>query len=78
MGNPAGVRLDLVALEQRRREAAELSRQGIRHVEVTCRGTPSAGGRIGEGVGARWTAGAEAGRVGIESAFGPVCDTGEL
>lgn len=34
MGNPAGVRRDFVRLEQRRREAAELLRQGVHQAEV--------------------------------------------
>jgi len=34
MGNPAGVRRDFVKLEQRRREAAELLRQGVHQAEV--------------------------------------------
>lgn len=34
MGNPAGVRRDFVGLEQRRREAAELLRQGMQQAEV--------------------------------------------
>ena len=37
MGNPAGVRRDVAALEQRRREAAELLRQGVHHPEVARR-----------------------------------------
>jgi len=37
MGNPAGVRRDFVGLEQRRREAAELLRQGIQQAEVARR-----------------------------------------
>src|SRR3989475_5219177 len=37
MGNPAGVRRDFVGLEQRRREAAELLRQGIHQAEVARR-----------------------------------------
>ena len=37
MGNPAGVRRDFVALEQRRREAAELLRQGVHPAEVARR-----------------------------------------
>ena len=37
MGNPAGVRRDFVALEQRRREAAELLRQGLHQAEVARR-----------------------------------------
>jgi transposase len=37
MGNPAGARRDFVALEQRRREAAELLRQGIHQAEVARR-----------------------------------------
>jgi transposase len=37
MGNPAGVHRDFVALEQRRREAAELLRQGIHQAEVARR-----------------------------------------
>ena len=34
MGNPAGVRRDFVKLEQRRREAAELLRQGVHPAAV--------------------------------------------
>jgi transposase len=34
MGNPLGVRRDFVALEQRRREGAELLRQGLHPAEV--------------------------------------------
>lgn len=37
MGNPAGVRRDFVALERRRREAAELLRQGVHQAEVARR-----------------------------------------
>jgi len=37
MGNPAGVRRDFAALEQRRREAAELLRQGVHRAEVARR-----------------------------------------
>src|SRR5437899_3208520 len=37
MGNPAGVRRDFVGLEQRRREAAELLRQGVHQAEVARR-----------------------------------------
>jgi len=37
MGNPAGVRRDFVKLEQRRREAAELLRQGVHQAEVARR-----------------------------------------
>lgn len=37
MGNPAGVRRDFVRLEQRRREAAELLRQGVHQAEVARR-----------------------------------------
>ena len=37
MGNPAGVRRDFEALEQRRREAAELLRQGVHQAEVARR-----------------------------------------
>lgn len=37
MGNPAGVRRDFESLEQRRREAAELLRQGIHPAEVARR-----------------------------------------
>jgi transposase len=37
MGNPAGVRRNFVALEQRRREAAELLRQGVQPAEVARR-----------------------------------------
>ena len=37
MGNPAGVRRDFVALEQRRRKAAELLRQGVHQAEVARR-----------------------------------------
>lgn len=37
MGNPAGVRRDFVALEQRRREAAELLRRGVHQSEVARR-----------------------------------------
>jgi transposase len=37
MGNPAGVRRDFVKLEQRRREAAELLRQGVHPAEVARR-----------------------------------------
>ena len=37
MGNPAGVRRDIVGLEQRRREAAELLRQGVHPAEVARR-----------------------------------------
>jgi len=37
MGNPAGVRRDFEALEQRRREAAELLRRGVHQAEVARR-----------------------------------------
>jgi transposase len=37
MGNPAGVRRDFVRLEQRRREAAALLRQGVQQAEVARR-----------------------------------------
>ena len=37
MGNPAGVRRDFESLEQRRREAAELLRQGMHPAEVARR-----------------------------------------
>ena len=37
MGNPAGVRRDFVGLERRRREAAELLRQGVHQAEVARR-----------------------------------------
>jgi transposase len=37
MGNPAGVRRDFEGLEQRRREAAELLRQGVPQAEVARR-----------------------------------------
>jgi DNA-binding GntR family transcriptional regulator len=37
MGNPAGARRDFVGLERRRREAAELLRQGIHQAEVARR-----------------------------------------
>ena len=37
MGNPAGVRRDFVGLEQRRRKAAKLLRQGIQQAEVARR-----------------------------------------
>ena len=37
MGNPAGVRRDFVRLEQRRRQAAELLRQGVHQAEVARR-----------------------------------------
>lgn len=37
MGNPAGVRRNFVALEQRRRAAAELLRQGVHQAEVARR-----------------------------------------
>jgi transposase len=37
MGNPAGVRRDFVKLEQRRRQAAELLRQGVHPAEVARR-----------------------------------------
>ena len=37
MGNPAGVRRNFLALEQRRREAAELLRQGVHQAEVARR-----------------------------------------
>src|SRR5256712_12679956 len=37
MGNQAGVRRDFVRLEQRRREAAELLRQGVHQAEVARR-----------------------------------------
>src|SRR5215469_10856470 len=37
MGNPAGVRRNFEALERRRREAAELLRQGVRQAEVARR-----------------------------------------
>ena len=37
MGNPAGVRRDFQALEQRRREAAELLRHGVHQAEVARR-----------------------------------------
>jgi transposase len=37
MGNPAGVRRDFKALEKRRREAAELLRQGVHQAEVARR-----------------------------------------
>jgi len=37
MGNPAGDRRDFVGLEQRRREAAELLRQGVHRAEVARR-----------------------------------------
>lgn len=37
MGNPAGIRRDFIGLEQRRRDAAELLRQGIHQAEVARR-----------------------------------------
>src|SRR3989441_1070136 len=37
MGNPAGVRRDFIGLEQRRREAAKLLRQGVHQAEVARR-----------------------------------------
>ena len=37
MGNPAGVRRDFAALEERRREAARLLRQGLSQSEVARR-----------------------------------------
>jgi transposase len=37
MGNPVGVRRDFEALEQRRREAAELLRRGVHQAEVARR-----------------------------------------
>jgi len=37
MGNPAGVRRDFAVLEQRRRKAAELLRQGVHQAEVARR-----------------------------------------
>ena len=37
MGNPAGVRRNFLVLEQRRREAAELLRQGVHQAEVARR-----------------------------------------